>query len=458
MDMDGSNDATETLGYFALLPNEMLQRVFLWLQTAADACHLSTTCRAFHEMASDQLLWRALYITFGATDPDAVPEAWDKDWRWLCRARTTPANDVDSIETVCGTKAYYGGRCVYHGQLLDGLPDGYGVMVVMANDIKEEQCRSGLRVFAAFPSAPTRGCRVEGQWVGGTFVDGRCAFADKEHAFIGIFRHDMVAAAKSYYDGVWVYENGDRYTGRSKRDTPHGRGVYEHADGRRYEGDYFYGVREGHCVASYVNGARYVGQWKNDMRHGQGALTTKTGTRHEGQWVCGKLHGHGIEIDVRGFRFEGSYIDGERAGYGVQIWDSGKRYEGDWVGDGLHGQGLSIDEDGNKYEGRWKDDLKEGHGVEHYANGDQYEGQWSHGMKDGRGIYRSTEYIHEGEWLQDKRHGQGICWFPDGTHIEGLWRDDAFVGDHGFTTIAAAATATSTSHTETQTRKRARGT
>ena len=40
-------------------------------------------------------------------------------------------------------------------------------------------------------------------------------------------------------------------------------------DGRRYEGDWKDGVRDGNGIDTFSNGERYDGEWKDDKKNGK---------------------------------------------------------------------------------------------------------------------------------------------------------------------------------------------
>ena len=63
------------------------------------------------------------------------------------------------------------------------------------------------------------------------------------------------------------------YTGETnERGNAHGQGVYEYADGARYEGQWKDGKRHGGGEITYADGSRYEGEWKDGMKHGFGIL------------------------------------------------------------------------------------------------------------------------------------------------------------------------------------------
>ena len=60
------------------------------------------------------------------------------------------------------------------------------------------------------------------------------------------------------------------YTGETnERDEPHGQGVYEYADGSRYEDQWEDGVPRSQGKMTYPDGEVYEGEWKDDKPHGQ---------------------------------------------------------------------------------------------------------------------------------------------------------------------------------------------
>ena len=81
----------------------------------------------------------------------------------------------------------------------------------------------------------------------------------------------------------------DHYEGETNEDgEPHGLGVYEYADGGRYEGGFKDGERHGHGVFRYPDWGRYEGGWKDGKMHGHGVKTDPQGNIFEGDWKDGK--------------------------------------------------------------------------------------------------------------------------------------------------------------------------
>jgi hypothetical protein len=52
-----------------------------------------------------------------------------------------------------------------------------------------------------------------------------------------------------------------------------GRGLETWADGRRYEGDFKAGKKDGEGTFYWPNGSKYLGSWRNGKQHGLGIMT-----------------------------------------------------------------------------------------------------------------------------------------------------------------------------------------
>ena len=86
---------------------------------------------------------------------------------------------------------------------------------------------------------------------------------------------------------------------------PHGHGVYEWADGARYEGLFLEG-----------------------KRHGEGQLTLPSGILYEGDWSRDQRNGVGVEVLPDGSKYDGGFADDARHGLGKMVWANEDSYEG----------------------------------------------------------------------------------------------------------------------------------
>src|SRR5690349_9964417 len=176
----------------------------------------------------------------------------------------------------------------------------------------------------------------------------------------------------------------DRYEGDVANGRPHGRGIYQQANGNRYEGE-------------FVGG----------RRHGAGTYMWASGERYEGQFNAGKLDGHGVMMGADGTRYEGDFVAGKRQGRGVATLAGGGRYEGDFVAGRFSGRGVLTSINGRRYEGEFVDGKQHGRGVLTWLDGGRYEGEFAQGQVHGRGIYtdaagkRHDGHFENGSWVGD---------------------------------------------------------
>jgi hypothetical protein len=146
-----------------------------------------------------------------------------------------------------------------------------------------------------------------------------------------------------------------RYAGELSDGRPHGRGIYEGADGTRYEGEH-----------------------RDGRRHGSGVFTTADGFRYEGGFDDGEFSGSGVQTWSDGARYEGGFRDGAFSGRGVYVWADGTRYEGEFRDGAFNGNGVQTWPDGDRYEGEFRDDRAHGAG-EFLTGGERLVGTWVDG-------------------------------------------------------------------------------
>lgn len=78
-----------------------------------------------------------------------------------------------------------------------------------------------------------------------------------------------------------------------------GRGIETWNNGRRYEGDFKNGKKNGEGTFEWPNGVKYIGTWKDGKQNGTGILyDTCDDTKRQGEWINGKrirwINGGGI--------------------------------------------------------------------------------------------------------------------------------------------------------------------
>mgnify|MGYP002352924332 CR=1 FL=1 len=69
-----------------------------------------------------------------------------------------------------------------------------------------------------------------------------------------------------------------------------GRGVEMWNDGRKYDGEFKNGKKDGEGTFEWPNGNKYIGSWRNGKQHGMGVWldAAEGGVKKQGEWVNGK--------------------------------------------------------------------------------------------------------------------------------------------------------------------------
>jgi hypothetical protein len=200
------------------------------------------------------IVFFAVKIISGLTEPASLqPDARD--------------GEADSISALNGEMALEEGTIpldggIYQGQLLNGVPHGYGVWTDSDGAVYE-----------------------------GEFADGM-----------------------ANGQGVIIWPDGEQYDGQWKNDEMHGYGVWTGPDGSIYEGDFANDLFNGMGVLTWPDGERYEGYWADDLMHGEGIYTWPDGDRYEGEFRFDKMHGWGRYTYADGRVLEGRWEDDEYVG------------------------------------------------------------------------------------------------------------------------------------------------
>ena len=141
----------------------------------------------------------------------------------------------------------------FYGQVINGLPEGKGVMTY--ND----------------------GDKYEGEWKNAKF-EGRGIYTwNNGDRYIGDFKNGLKDGK-----GIMYWKDGDRYEGDFRNDKREGKGIFYFNNefsfnGDRYEGDWRNGKKEGKGIYYYHNGDREMGDYSNENKIGKHAILTSNG-------------------------------------------------------------------------------------------------------------------------------------------------------------------------------------
>jgi len=113
---------------------------------------------------------------------------------------------------------------------------------------------------------------------------------------------------------------------------------------------------EGEGVFYYQDGNRYTGSLTQNERTGRGVFEWVSGERYEGMFEKGECTGQGLFTWADGTYCQGTFESGVQRGFGEFVWSNGNRYVGEFEKDARHGHGRLIQKNGHVVEGWWKKD------------------------------------------------------------------------------------------------------
>ncbi|XP_077464234.1 ankyrin repeat and MYND domain-containing protein 1-like isoform X5 [Stigmatopora argus] len=120
-----------------------------------------------------------------------------------------------------------------------------------------------------------------------------------------------------------------RGAGQEKRQ---GFGLQEFADGSKYEGEFFNGLKHGKGKYTWRSGEFYEGSFYKDYRHGEGLYCWPTGNMFIGKFYLNWREGYGKHIFPDRATFKGLYHSDQRFGPGVLSEPTGCQDVGLWNG------------------------------------------------------------------------------------------------------------------------------
>ncbi len=219
--------------------------------------------------------------------------------------------------------------------------------------------------------------------------------------------------------GKKIYENGT-YEGELVDGIMQGEGVFCFNNGDKYVGSFKDGEFEGYGRYTYNDGGTYEGQFSMGMPFGQGTRIWPDGRKYTGGFVSGKMSGEGTLIMEDGTVYTGGFGLGYRTGKAEVIYPDGSTYKGDFLKNERHGEGVLTLSDGTTYSGEFKYDEKRGQGILTYPDGSTYTGEFDHDMFWGQGTLIKTDGTkYTGGFVRDLFQGQGTLTYPDGSVYTG---------------------------------------
>jgi DNA polymerase III subunit epsilon len=251
------------------------------------------------------------------------------------------------------------------------------------------------------------------------------------------FLEGVIVEGRAYGQCVFNSHDGHSYDGAFMKGLPEGKGIYDWANGDRYEGDWLDGKRVHGCWET-DEGERYVGEFQDGRFHGVGTWTYED-EFYEGDFKQNLRHGYGTY--AKGIRFpsnHGVVIVGDDAEeireYAAGSFCVGGTWEDDvlcsgkrtfypkagvaWHSEGYPWTRLEGGREFTVHEGRMLGELSEGEGIERKFTL----------AKDDASPY--LHYVYEGSFRNGRRHGDGELTFSNEddsgvVYCKGKWEDGA---------------------------------
>ena len=268
--------------------------------------------------------------------------------------------------------------------------------------------------------------------------------------------------------GIYIFINGDCYTGGFKNKVRSGYGVMHYKSlGDRYEGNWLDDSRAGSGNLYFNNGDAYIGEFRLNAAWGRGVYRYADGLIEEGEFFdslfAGKIklpefkdadkHEAGrvaaVDVQSQGITITGSNlktgdklfveVNGMMAALDViaasdfnvqcrMIGETKTLSMGVKIGmsvfkkmDGIkRSPNGFLFPNGNRYIGEYKENLMHGKGEFHWANGNIYRGEYKNGLREGKGVltfYNGSSY--SGDWKNGFMDGQGEYIWPNGSRYTG---------------------------------------
>jgi len=271
------------LGYFSVLPMEVLMQVFSFLDVNG-LSRITSVCKQFKVLAEDESHWQRLAIQTLAPQYIEYKPA-KRSWKWLCRASLRHFKETE-IKDEPGTFLW---------QNLSQSEDRNAADTRYSGDWKGNK-RHGFGTYFW-----SNGSLYTGEWVD-----------DKREGF-----------------GTRVWPNKNRYTGEYQNHKRHGMGEFTFSNGSVFTGS-FEDNKFINGTYTWPNGRIYNGEWNNIFRHGKGSYKWPDGRTYTGDWSQDKRHGHGLYCWPDGDSYEGKFLDGKRVGHGLLKCANGDIYDQEW--------------------------------------------------------------------------------------------------------------------------------
>jgi hypothetical protein len=128
----------------------------------------------------------------------------------------------------------------------------------------------------------------------GISLHGKGEYVSKAFKYQGEFLDGL-----KHGNGVYIWENGDRFDGTFAQDRPDGRGKYHFANGDSYEGEVKAGVIVGRGAYTTKAGDLFEGRSPMASRMASASTGSPTATATKARWTMGACRAAALHLEER---------------------------------------------------------------------------------------------------------------------------------------------------------------
>ena len=217
----------------------------------------------------------------------------------------------------------------YTGRLVNGVPDGNGVLTIPGLGYYDGDFQNGQRNGTGTFSW-TSGETYTGAWIKDKIFGAGTLTLASGDTLTGTF------SGNGFSQGTYCFSEGYRTVevpvsdGKLQTDTAVKISLL---DGSSYSGPIIRGKLNGFCTITFANGDSYAGNVTDNLKSGTGTYTWGNGAWYEGSWSEDEMSGTGIyyyTASATGERLSGTFSHNDPVGVCTYFSASNTKYLTTW--------------------------------------------------------------------------------------------------------------------------------
>lgn len=212
-------------------------------------------------------------------------------------------------------KNYKLGNFLYTGTILNGKFQDEGIIIFLDSDSVYKGSFKDGYFNGPFTYISQNGWSLRGIFENGYVLD--CEL---------LTNNDKILINKNSYKS----NKGWSYIGDLNKTGQNGKGIFNYADGNKYEGYFSHGLAtESGTFCDKDGTIKYQGNLLNGLFNGLGKYSFNS-TEYVGNFMNGLPDGRGLYKNKSGWIYEGNFNFGVFNGMGTLTYNSGEKVNGTW--------------------------------------------------------------------------------------------------------------------------------